>query len=1052
MHFAPRRCRVRVRLIVLCFITLVLFINTAPGQSANGTVSGIVLDPSGAVIAGADVLIVNDATAVQYPGKTNGEGYYVVPNIPPGTYRIQVSNSGFKTIIKPDIVIHVEDALAINFTLPIGAASEIVTVEGGAPIINTENASVGTVIDRNFVESLPLNGRSFNTLLQLTPGVVIAPVGPGQSGQFSIAGQRTDANNFSVDGVSANFGVGNLQNLGESGTGGSQAFSALGGTSSLVSVDALQEFRIETSNFAPEFGRTPGGQVILTTRSGTNDFHAGAFDYFRNTVMDANDWFANAAGKGRAPEHHNDFGGFLGGPIWRGKTFFFFSYEGARLGLPQAGITQVPSEWARTVAAPPSLAPYLNAYPQPDDQTVTPDVYTSQFTGSWTNEATLNATSFRIDHTFNDRFSLFGRYNYAPSRIRQRQPNISLSTLQSTNVDTQTLTVGVNMLLSPRISNTLRGNYSTQSSASSFALDSFGGGVRINPTLLLGGLPASQNQGFFETFDIGAPYIVGPSGKNQTRQVNFTDALVISAGSHQLKFGSDYRDIFLNVNSIGQGFDVGTASHAVSYFASTVQQFLSTGSASFVSTSTSLPAKQLAQSLSLFGQDTWNVTTRVTLTYGLRWELNPAPSARGETRLPAWENTSNPAAITLAPFGTPMWATTYGNFAPRVGLAYTLTPKGDFVLRVGTGIFYDLGVGASASTAFNFTNSAYGFFPSVSLPVVDLMPFLPSISLQPPFGGGTQGFAHDLRLPRSYQWNVALEKAFGGRQVLTATYVGQAGRDLLREEALFEPNSSFQPGADFLLTLNNARSNYNALQLQFRRPLGAGLQVLLNYTWSHSLDNASNDVVVGLPSNVISAANDYASSNFDVRQSFAGALSYDVPAAAKSGPLSLLTKDWSLQAVIVARTGFPFNASVQSTSPDPGGTASSRPDRVSGQPIWIANPQAAGGKSLNPNAFALPSTVRQGTEGRNDIPGLGLTQVDMSVGRKLPITERLNLQFRADAFNVLNHPNFLNPLAFLPGSTFLQSQFMLNQQLGGLSPLFQEGGPRSLQLSLKLTF
>src|SRR5271156_71420 len=204
-----RRCRVRVKLTVLCFISFVLFKNTAPAQSPTGTVSGIVLDPSGGAIAGAEVLIVNDATAVQYPGKTNSEGYYVVPNIPPGTYRIQVSNSGFKTIIKPDIVIHVEDALAINFTLPVGAASEIVTVEGGAPLINTENASVGTVIDRNFVESLPLNGRSFNTLLQLTPGVVVAPVSSGfEHGQFSIAGQRTDANSFSVDGVSANFGAG----------------------------------------------------------------------------------------------------------------------------------------------------------------------------------------------------------------------------------------------------------------------------------------------------------------------------------------------------------------------------------------------------------------------------------------------------------------------------------------------------------------------------------------------------------------------------------------------------------------------------------------------------------------------------------------------------------------------------------------------------------------------------------------------------------------------------------------------------------------------------
>src|SRR5208283_1992488 len=220
---------------------------------------------------------------VQYSGKTNGEGYYVVPNIPPGTYRIQVSNSGFKTIIKPDIVIHVQDALAINFTLPIGAASEIVTVQGGAPLINTENAAVSTVIDRNFVESLPLNGRSFDTLLQLTPGVVIAPTANfgAAPGQFSIAGQRTDANNFSVDGVSANFGVSGSSNLlGQSGTGTQQAFSALGGTSSLVSVEALQEFRIETSSFAPEFGRAPGGQVILTTRSGTNDLHGGIYEYF----------------------------------------------------------------------------------------------------------------------------------------------------------------------------------------------------------------------------------------------------------------------------------------------------------------------------------------------------------------------------------------------------------------------------------------------------------------------------------------------------------------------------------------------------------------------------------------------------------------------------------------------------------------------------------------------------------------------------------------------------------------------------------------------------
>ena len=1028
----------RVSQIAFSVVMSLFFISSLCAQAPNGTISGLVLDPSGKVIVDAEVTIVNDATRIQYSNKTNGEGIYVVLNLQPGQYRLQVSKVGFKTLIKPDIILNVQDALAINFTLPIGAASETVTVQGGAPLVNTESAAVSTVIDRNFVESLPLNGRSFNTLLQLTPGVVIASTGGAATspGQFSIAGQRTDANNFTVDGVSANFGVVGNIDPGASGTGSAQAFSALGGTSSLVSVEALQEFRIETSSFAPEFGRSPGGQVILTTRSGTNDFHGGIYEYFRNDVMDANDWFANLAGLPRAAERHNDFGGFLGGPILKDKTFFFVSYEGARLRLPQSNLTQVPSSFARAQASS-ALAPYLNAFPQPNGQAISPTAFTAPFTGNFSNRASLDAGSIRVDHTFNSRYSLFGRYNDAPSELVERMN--SLSMLDSASVNTRTLTLGFNASLSSRMSNTLRANYSTQQAASIDSLDSFGGAVPPSSSLLLGSLPNQSNNAAVDIFGAGF-YETGPNATNKTRQINIVDDFSFVSGTHQMKFGVDYRVIDLDADPF---------QHLAFYISTSVQQFLSSNGQVALSTATTASARVRSQSLSVYAQDSWKATTRLTVSYGIRWELAPAPTALGATTLASWTDVNNPAEIALAPDGTPLWRTEYGNFAPRLGLAYALTDKGDFVLRGGAGIFYDLGVGSAASVVAFFPNAANGFAPSVQLPMAGLATFLPVISTTPPFGT-VEAFTPNLKLPRSYQWNLALEKSFGSKQVITATYVGQAGRDLLGQSALFQPNSNFSGG--FLLTGNDARSNYNALQLQYRRPVSTNLQALLNYTWSHSLDNASNAVIAGLSNAVVSNASAYASSDFDVRHSFSGALTYAVPSLDNRGALTLLSKDWSLDAVIIARSGFPFNASYLSLSLDPGGNASSRPDLVPGEPIWIEQAGAPGGRVLNPSAFSIPSTPRQGTEGRNDIPGFGLTQIDFSLGRKFPISERFQLQFRADAFNVFNHPNFANPLADPTFPTSLQSTQMLNQALGGLNPLFQEGGPRSLQLSLKLAF
>jgi hypothetical protein len=1040
--------------LVLCFVVGVPVL----AQTETATLSGVIQDPKGGAVPDVEVTATRIETGTAATTKTNGAGIYFFTGLMPGHYHLMVHKPGFKEIAIKEFQLYVQDKLEQNFSLEIGSVSETVTVTASGLNVNTTDASVSTVIDRNFAENLPLNGRSFNTLLQLTPGVVIAPIVGPASGQFSIAGQRASANNFLVDGVSANFGVAPSQGQGTAGTGSAQAFSALGGTSSLVSVEALQEFRVETSSFAPEFGRSPGGQVIINTRSGTNDFHGGVYEYFRNDVMDANNWFNNWAIPRipKAPERHNDFGGFLGGPIRSDKTFFFASYEGARLRQPNTQLIRVPSEYAR-MTAPSQLAPFLAAYPQPDDKTVTPGVYTGNLTGSYSNPATLDAGSIRVDHIFNSRFSLFGRYNEAPSESAQRRG--SLNDLQASEVNTRTITIGSSMTLGARLSDSFRANYSVQNSSSTDSLDSFGGAVPPSPSFLAPKL-ANADSAYLSFFPLDGTsnYFTGPNARNRARQLNFADDLTFVRGTHQLKFGADYRAIYLDFRPFQA---------SLVYFPLSLQSFISTSTVLEILGQSANPTYLLAQSTSLYAQDTWKLTHRLTFTYGLRWELSPAPSPRNGSKLAAWQNVDNPAALAVAPFGTPLWSTAYTNFAPRVGMAYNLTEKGDFVLRGGWGMFYDLASDGVALMGQGFTAHATETPFFVPVPLSDASTFIPAISLQPPYPNMTVGFAPDLKLPRSYQWNVAVEKSFGGQQVVSLTYVGQAGRDLLRQKALNLPNSNFL--GSFLLTENDARSNYNALQVQFRRPLSGHLQALASYTYSHSLDSASDDVVTAISGPTISSANDYASSNFDVRHSFSAGLTYVIPGA-KNGVLGHLSRDWSIDTVIVARSGFPFNANFTGTDPffGPG----PRPDLNPGQPFYVYGTQCAnafqalgallpgqgcpGGRGVNPNLFnTTPPSGRQGTEGRNDIPGFGLTQVDLSLDRRFHLTERVNLQFRADAFNLFNHPQFLNPIPSPdqgPSLSSYLSTHTLNQGLGGLNALFQDGGPRSLQLSLRVTF
>ena len=525
----------------LAFLFIVSFAPALPAQSTNASLTGLVTDPSKALIADAKVAAIYTATNVRFETTTNGSGEYHLASLPPGAYRIEIEKSGFKKMIKPDVILHVQDTLEINFEMTVGALAEAITVEAGAPVVNTESGTVSTVVDRTFVDNLPLNGRTFQTLIALTPGVVLTPTSLFDQGQFSVNGQRADANYFTVDGVSANFGVTGFIAMGQSASGALPALTASGGTNSLVSVDAMQEFRIQTSSFAPEFGRTPGGQVSILTRSGSNAFHGALFDYFRNGVLDARDWFVNFNSLAKPEEQQNDFGGVFGGPVFKDKTFFFFSYEGLRLRQPFTQQSVVPDAASRQ-QAPAGMRPFLNAFPVANGPASGPGL--EQFNASYSNPSSLDAYSIRMDQAISSKLNLFGRYNYSPSSLDQRAAPFTtpaLSTVDSISSTVHTFTLGLTETITSAISNEVRVNYSNQRVAAKFFVDNFGGAVPLPDSLLFPpGLTSATSAYLFLIIGVGE-YGQGKGGTDEQRQVNLIDNLSLTRGSHQLKFGADYR-------------------------------------------------------------------------------------------------------------------------------------------------------------------------------------------------------------------------------------------------------------------------------------------------------------------------------------------------------------------------------------------------------------------------------------------------------------------------------------------------------------------------------
>ncbi|MBA3257577.1 MAG: TonB-dependent receptor [Pyrinomonadaceae bacterium] len=1051
------------RIIASLFLGLLLGLSSAYSQGTTATLSGTVSDEDGAAVPDAIVTVRNDGIRWQRETTTNSAGDFTLSFLPPGRYAVKAARQGFLATEIKDMALEVGAQLSLKIALKPAGPAESVTVTA-ASAINTA-PSVSTLINRQFVESLPMNGRSFQSLIILTPGVVLTKTGFGEQGQFSVNGQRSNANYFTVDGVSANIQISGSATLNQTAGGSIPGGSAGGGTISLVSIDALQEFRIQTSTYAPEYGRSPGAQVSIVTRSGTNEFHGTLFEYFRNDALDANDWFNNSLGLAKPATRQNNFGGVFGGPVllprfgeggkqpWydgHNRTFFFFSYEGLRLRQPQTRITDVPTVSVRQSALP-QVRPYLNAYPLPNGPVTDTTRQFARFAASYSDPSSANAASVRLDHFVNSKLTINGRYNYAPSELQTRAiDNTSVNAITVQAFKTETATVSATWLASPRITNELRVNWSRNQSDWISHLDGFGGAVPLPESAWFpSSVDAADSLIVFGIGGTQSSFYVGKNVANKQQQFNLVNDLSFAAGSHQLKLGVDFRQLLpsLGIRSYAQFLNFnGATGLAAGRTHATTNSNLETWD----------PAPLKFNNFSLYAQDTWRARSRLTLTYGLRWEVNPPPTPRDGKQLYAIRGVENLATATVAP--GPLYKTQYANVAPRIGAAYALSqrPGWELTLRGGVGVFYDMGNGPAGNVAGSFPNSGRAPFLNRLYPLSPSDAAPPVLTGNLPVGAaGFRGFDADLKLPRVYQWNLAFEQSLGSQQTLWASYIGAVGRRLLRVDFIALP-LTVNPniGANINFTRNTASSDYHALQVQFQRRLSRGLQALASYSWSHSIDNGSSDASSFVRADLVNPRIDRGNSDFDVRHAFTTAVTYNIPKLRFGKVGEAILRDWAIDNIFVARSATPLNlttgvANLFNVQP--------RPNVIQGVALYLFDASLPGGKRFNRAAFANPIAGQQGSFGRNVLRAFPAWQLDFAMRRQFNITERVNLQLKAEMFNILNHPNFGDPISRLTSASFGLSDRTLARTLSsgggaGFNSLYQIGGPRSMQLVLKIHF
>lgn len=986
------------------FVSLIaigLICGTMAAAQPAGYIYGRIVDPSGAAVPGTFISLVNEDSGFRHATESLPDGSYAAGLFAPGDYKVTVRKEGFRTMIRFHVHLEETRPARADFQLSLGSVLETITVEDAPTPLNRESSALATTLEREQIERLPLNGRGALGLIELEPGADIVPATRGDAGQFVAAGQRANTNYFTVDGVSANNGI-TAGGLPAQATGGTlPVLSAFGSLDSLISLDAVEEFRIQGAGNPSSFGRLPGANISFVSRSGGAEFHGSGSFSFRNEALSANDWIANRDGEPRARLREDNASATLGGPLRRNRTFFFLSYEHMSLEEPFAWIEAVPSLQAQSVA--PSWAmPALQMFPQPNGPSLVNGL--DQWTGRNSRPAALNAANARLDHALTDRITLFARYSQSPSHNEFGATEINRLDFRSWSG-----TAGLNVRAGADTVVDLRVNESVSSARSVWSGNS---ACQLLPVAVQFFPDIAPCDLLVRILIDGVGQVAsGPEGDWRQSQFQAVGSVGWRAGAHTFRVGTDFRSIDPARRD---------ANGTLSLIADDLPALENVNI--WIGRGAPQNWSQPINEFSAWLQDSWQVGRGLTFDLGLRWDYSPAPVSPNLYYY-------NPITNIIDEETRPLWLGAYRNFAPRLGVAYSPGRSGRTVVRAGAGIYYD----SSLSIAVDAVNSG-----PLSISYFTRGTGLFSTQL-------SYGFLPDLRVPWIGQWNASVERALTSRDTISVGYVGSSSSDLLRRE-FGGPGSS--PTSWVALTTNHGASRYDALVAQYRRRLARGLESLVSYTWSHSLDNDSSDAFLVWANPITGATGDWGSSDFDVRHSLTATLSYALPGAAKG---------WVLDGIFRARTGFPIT--VLDTEEYTGISFSNafRPDQVPGQPVWVADDGAPGGRILNPLAFS-PAGSQQGTLGRNAITGFGMSQLDLAIRREFRLADRRSIDLRLEAFNALNHPNFADPVKYLDSPFFGQSTSMLNMMLGtgspgsGLAPLLQNGGARSLELVLRFRF